>query len=281
MSKSLSSLTRLSREDLQGAPDWVEPLLTATNEFQEQATASLDRRLLVAEHAKVELVHGVEARVQNPFGSGLIGVEDVRCIGLEVGSDGRPSGGVYTLGVGRLDWRHIQSRAGEPSMIGVTAYFAPPHGRVDLRRTTAQTIANDENTAIQWTTQTAAIGEMSHSTSSNPDRITCAKAGVVLVTATATFASNTTGVRNAFLSPDSGTTVYALTSITPPGVTPVQMHAQVPVTVGQVLRAYVYQNSGGNLDLAATSNFTTLQARYVEAATTTRGRITLRFDGGT
>ena len=82
----LSSLRRISREDLQGAPEWVEPLLQASNEFQEQATSSLGRDLLVGRMVQADLVHATEKILKNPYGNALQGVSAVRCIGLSVDS---------------------------------------------------------------------------------------------------------------------------------------------------------------------------------------------------
>ena len=135
MSK-LSSLTRISRQDLQGAPDWVDPLLQASNEFQEQATASLDRDLLVGKFVDADLVDAVESIIKSPFGSTMpIGVSNVRCQGLETDASGKSTGGLFTLGVLRLDWRPLQGKPGEDAKIGATAYFstASKKGRVTLR----------------------------------------------------------------------------------------------------------------------------------------------------
>jgi hypothetical protein len=171
-------------------------------------------------------------------------------------------GGQATSGfrIESVTWRLIDETAGARSQLGVTVYYAPPYGRVDLRRTAAQTIANNSNTALQWTTQTTAVGALSHSTSSNPDRITCTADGIVLVTSSIPFDTSAAGIRQGFLSPDSGSTTYLHGPITPAGYTPIVLNAQIAVTAGQILRAYVYQNSGGNLDVLSGSF---LQARYV------------------
>lgn len=125
MTSKLSSLSRLSRDDLAGAPEWVDTLLQSSNEFQEQATNRINQDLLVGTFDDVELVHAKEKKVRNPYGSDLQCVTAGKCVGLSVDSAGKPSGGVYTLSTPRIDWRRIQARPGEPEFIGVTAYYQP------------------------------------------------------------------------------------------------------------------------------------------------------------
>jgi hypothetical protein len=143
----------------------------------------------------------------------------------------------------------------------VTLYGKPPYGRFDLSRAASQTISNNSNTAIQWTTQSSLLGAFSHSTVSNPERITCNASGIILVTATVPFDTNSTGVRQGMLTPDNGVTTYSLAPTSPSGYMPLQLHAHIPVTSGQIFRVYVYQNSGGNLDVLAGSQ---IQAHYVD-----------------
>jgi hypothetical protein len=254
------------KEDLQDAPKgaWLARLLDAVNGNARSFEQVLGGNLSV-EHqtpnrvAMKKLVHGVESFISNPFPGKR------RCVGAWVVAC---DGGKRVLGTPIV--RNVT--IGGEAQIGVTVYYAPPHGRVDLRRNAAQTVANNSNTALQWTTQTAAIGDMSHSTSSSPDSITCAKAGVVLVTASIPFDTSTAGVRQGFLSPDNGATTYFHGPITPSGYTPILLNAQISVTAGQVLRAFVYQNSGGNLDVLSGSF---LQARYVDVAPGTDANVTL------
>ncbi len=125
MSK-LSSVPRLSRDDLQGAPEWVEQLLQVSNEFQEQATARLNKDLLVGAFSPYDLKHNTEVLVKNPFGSKApAGVSIVKCDGLEVDSSGKPTGKLYTLHAQGLNWRMVQTQPGQPQRVGVTARYAP------------------------------------------------------------------------------------------------------------------------------------------------------------
>jgi hypothetical protein len=130
------------------------------------------------------------------------------------------------------------------------------YGRVTLVRNTHQPIPHDANTAVIWTSRVPAVGDLTH----NADQIGCGKTGVVLVTCGLFLDNSGSGVRSAFLSPDNGATTYTL-ALPNTSNSNVVGSALVPVTAGQTLRSYLYQNSGGALDLLAGSR---LEAMYIE-----------------
>lgn len=274
---SLSSLRRVSREDLQGAPDWVDPLLTASNEFQEQATAALERPLLTGVLDTYDFVHGVEQIIKSPLGVMPSGVSDVRCRGVTVDSAGKPTGAFYTLGVSRLDWRPVQSRPGEPIRLGVTAYFAPPYGEIAVERTTDQSIPNATQTAVQFSSASMQYGGLSWSSGANT-RVTCANAGLLDVRVRYLFYSAAGGARQASVA-INGSLVWRAESVIPGGDYAAASSADlITVAANDYLEASVSQSSGGPLSLVA--NRVSVTARYVAPPVGTRGLVTLRFDGG-
>ena len=151
---SLSSLRRVSLEDLQGAPPWVEPLLTASNEFQEQATAAIERPIVTGLLETYEFVHGVEQIIKSPLGAMPAGVSPVKCRGVTVDSAGKPTGAFYALATPRIDWRPIQTRPGEPVRVGVTAYYSPLSTSGYVGESSRSAIAS--GSAVSLTTTTAA-----------------------------------------------------------------------------------------------------------------------------
>lgn len=283
----LSSLRRLSREDLQGAPEWVEQLLQASNEFQEQATSSLGRDLLVGTTETFELKHATERIVKNPYGDGLDGVSAVRCIGLNVDSSGKLTGTTYALAHPRLSWRHIQARPGEDARIGVTAYYAPPDGLAILRYDAATAfMTNAANTPVPWDTNEVVRGALSHSTSSNQSRIVCAESGVVSVDYSLSIEGNV-GVYHfySWIAPSgaSGRRYGLENRVADMGGFDEEWQsgaATFPVTAGDYIEVLVYQDTGGARAVGSTNNKPKMSVRYVDPPISTTGRVTLRFDGG-
>lgn len=298
MSK-LSSLPRVSREDLPGAPEWVDQLLQVSNEFQEQATQRINQNLLTGLFEDYKFVHGVEQVIKNPFGQTLpVGISNVRCQGLEVDSTGKTTGKLYDLEVESMKWRPVQTRPGQPQRVGVTVKFAPPSGFADVRRSATQAIASGVATAFQYDTNETGIAasgttitsgafsfDVTTTTGTPPtnSRINCAAAGFVTVNATLPF--DTTGVaalRFAWIAKNNAPNVrwgesggsltnYQLCS----------MHGVIPVVAGDYLQVFCQQGTGGSVNTIGSSlnDYPRFQARYVAPPLTATGRVTLRFDG--
>lgn len=284
----LSSLRRLSREDMQGAPEWVDQLLQASNEFQEQATGALGRDLLVGTSDTFELKHAAERIIKNPYGDALEGVEAVRCIGINVDSSGKPTGTTYALAQPRISWRHVQARPGEDARIGVTACFSPPHGNIDVRRNAAQTIAAGAGDPVQFDTSESAAGDLScdvATTTGTPptnSQIACAKAGKVLVTASATFDTSGAAVKRFWLQINNSSSVrWGFSTSTITGYYGVTVSAIVPVAAGDYIQLIASHSDVAGVALLSGADVgPRLQARYAEPPSSTTGRVTLRFDGG-
>lgn len=275
---SLSSLRRVSREDLQGAPDWVDPLLTASNEFQEQATAALERPLLTGVLDTYDFVHGVEQIIKSPLGVMPSGVSDVRCRGVTVDSAGKPTGAFYTLGAARLDWRPVQSRPGEPIRVGVTAYFAPTStsGYVGER------VVSYVTTGAPVTIAATATAQDVTSISLTPGSWdVTGELGFLVATGGAwTYAAGSVNDTSATIS-----TLYADRSVevgSPVlGVTSYVTIASVRFDVTTTTTIYLVARedfAGGPAVHYAFGRLSAVRAK--EYSTGLRGRVTLRFDGG-
>jgi len=67
-------------------------------------------------------------------------------------------------------------------LIGVTPFFIPQFGLCGLARSTTQSAAHNTLTSVQWDVERILPrGELSHSNTVNPNRITCASDGFVRV----------------------------------------------------------------------------------------------------
>lgn len=275
MSK-LSSLPRMSREDLPGAPDWVDQLLQVSNEFQEQATQRINQDLLTGVFEDYKFVHGVEQVIKNPFGNSIPrGISNVRCQGLEVDSAGKTTGKLYDLEVDTVKWRPVQTRPGQPQRIGVTVKYVPLStsgyvgeaarsflsfgSRNALVNATPETITSIAMTAGDW--DVSAI---------------CGFGGAAL-TGTALYAgiSPTTNV----LPSDYGDNIWD-TGLMP--TANASSYIVIPsYRVSLSVSATYYMVAQANFTAGSTGAFGRISATRVKPYSTgLTGRVTLRFDGG-
>lgn len=136
-----------------------------------------------------------------------------------------------------------------------------------------QSIPNNSSTAVTFNTDewdTDAI----HDTGSNTSRFTVpsGKAGKWSFTWKVGFASNTTGNRVVFLRKNGGTdsnnVIGSSIEFTPPSTIHLQGSSSVDLAVGDYIELFIYQNSGGGLDIgsAIASNrgtATAMEARFL------------------
>lgn len=279
MSK-LSSLKRISREDLQGAPDWVDPLLEATNEFQEQATARINRETRVLQSYK--FVHGVEQEIKNPFDARLPeGIDTVRCQGLEVDSTGKTTGKLYDLSVASVRWRVVQTQPGQPQRLGVTVSYAPPLGAVSVSRNTAQLIPNTTGDFVSY-------GAMDYSEGSaiawnGATRLTFSQAGRVRVTHENAWDDVAGGnYRAQLVLINRATTYYAYQYMAGTLYAILNSSDEVEIAAGDFVESYVLHDQGAAMSVCAFGDAlrSRLHARYVAPPSNATGRVTLRFDRG-
>ena len=122
-----------------------------------------------------------------------------------------------------------------------------------------QTIANTTHTALTFSTETYDTNSM-HSTSSNTSRIIAPVEGKYLATARAYWTGSGGGQERQFYLKVNATTSYALVHIPPSGGINIgQLTADVlSLAVSDYVEAFVYQDSGGNLDTLG-ANFALVQ----------------------
>lgn len=137
-----------------------------------------------------------------------------------------------------------------------------PHGFVELTRTTAQEIANDSITAVQW--EVISNPDNLFSTASTT-RITVNKTGWWLFTASVQWESNTTGKRFLAVRVD-GTTLRANSDHGAVTNTSANCVSDlISLTSGQYVEAVVYQNSTVAIDVNANRCF--FSAKFLGNAT--------------
>lgn len=272
----------ITREDLPNAPNdpWIDVLLQHINSTNDEKAQALRQNLTVGDNMNAAIVtyrftHGVERTIKNPLKGRPVGISAIRSTAV--------NGGVRYGLLGEPDWRFIDgTSATDPQQLGITVSYAQPIGRVDLYRDAAQSIASGgAGYPVEWNTQTyVPIGALSHSTSSNPGRITCARDGDVLITSTAWFAGSP-GAGGGFWiqRSDTATRFWAASSGQWGALSVI-----LPVSAGQWFEVYAFQSTGGPLNVtgAASPNdaATRLQARYVDVPATAQNDTTLVVYGG-
>jgi hypothetical protein len=127
-----------------------------------------------------------------------------------------------------------------------------------VRRTSNQSINDSADTIVVWESETYDEGGVW--TAGTPNRFTIAEAGKYHMTAGITFAANATGRRDVWFIRNGTTgTLYARARLSnPSGGT--QNHVQASVdmnlSVSDYVQVYVYQDSGGALDVVGSDHNT-------------------------
>lgn len=123
---------------------------------------------------------------------------------------------------------------------------------VNVRNSSNQSISNSVSTTLTWDTDLVNPLNL-HSTTANTSRLTAKKSGVYQLAAFIYFASNTTGLRQ-ILFLKNGNIVDNVTSAALTGSeTQLGMTALVTLLPGDYVECQVWQNSGGSLNVSATS----------------------------
>jgi len=128
----------------------------------------------------------------------------------------------------------------------------------DAFHSTTQSIANGTVQAVVFNSENYDTNNY-HSTSSNTSRMTVPSDGKYQVTATVPFVNNATGVRYVFFC-INGATSGRYGSQTVPGTgagldTIITGTTTIPLVAGDYVEVYVYQNSGGALNLHSNTTF--------------------------
>jgi hypothetical protein len=150
----------------------------------------------------------------------------------------------------------------------VNNYRVPPMAK--YKRDTAQTIANVTDTLIAWNSE-----EFTNTDgfTNSSGVITVQTAGVYSVSVGVIWGVNATGARAVTVTKNStgvnsdaaiiSSTVISAGSLTGTGI---NGHAIVSLAANDVLRAYAFQSSGGNLDLSASSSTLNRGATHISIA---------------
>lgn len=119
-----------------------------------------------------------------------------------------------------------------------------------------QTIANNSLVALTFDSERYDNGGM-HSTSSNTSRITAATAGVYAMAVAISWAANSVGIRVVTIRLNGTTRIVSNnipTSVTGGGVDE-NCGTVYRLAASDYVEAMVYQDSGGNLDVALVGNY--------------------------
>jgi hypothetical protein len=162
-----------------------------------------------------------------------------------VGSTGGGSGSTIFLGSGE---------DGEEGPMGPPGTGTTINDAVRVVRTTNQSITDNTHTAISW----EAVDTDSNSmwAGGNPTRMTVKHTGFHTVSASITFASNSTGIRYVGIK-KNGTTWVAFMNMTPVSGadTFAAISHSLKLTLADYIEITVLQNSGGNLNALVNSDW--------------------------
>lgn len=285
----LSSPTRLTRESLPDLPagESFDLILQHINASNEEKTQALQQNLTIADNMNGAIVthrltHGVETSIQVP--DGVKG----RPVGVKAIKSEAINGGVRYR-VADIDWRFIDSPDPKArQQMGITAFFAPPLGRVSVLRNATQAVATATQTPVQFDTVTdAAVGALSCDTATTTgtpavnSKIVCAAAGFVLVTASALFNTDPGGgVREFWIQKNNTKGPAWGDSCGTVGYQGSSMAAQISVAAGDYLQLGVFQDSGGSVNLLGGANGARFQARYIDPPATAQNDVTFVVYGG-
>jgi hypothetical protein len=157
----------------------------------------------------------------------------------------------WTNGVDALDSTNLHAYIRDPLL------FLMRRPMAVLRRTTAQTIANDTWTAVSWNAEEVdddPDGIGGHSTSSNPARYTARYPGWYLCAGSCVWENNSSGRRQARWARNGSAIVSSEVALAAEArsssVWPTRL---IYLDEGDYLEAQVNQSSGGSLDLTAIS----------------------------
>lgn len=240
----------------------------------------INQRFAVVED--IELDHGVATDVVSPFAGSKLTVKSVvpvYCLGVNA-----TTGATYTtLGMPRIDW---QPSITAEDKVTLTAMYPAPQGVAILYKSSNQTLGHGASVPITFDVNNVLSGDLSHSTTSNTDRVICNRAGFVEVFYDACFAFNTSGQRLSWVTVnDSAIIRCGLMRKIPNQLNLHQDSAGgfLEVAAGDYVNLYCNQSSGGDLDVVGDGsggNSMHLRIRYCDGPVDARGRLTLLFIAG-
>lgn len=146
---------------------------------------------------------------------------------------------------------------------GTGAYTVPSGGgggsslpAVRAYNNASISISNNVTTVLTFNSERWDTNAM-HSTSSNTSRLTCVTAGKYVATVCVSFAANATGIRDVLIRLNATTDIAQILLPNAGGTFPtiIEVTATVDMAVNDYLEAYVYQNSGGNLNVLNAADY--------------------------
>lgn len=184
----IDNVKRIAREDLEGAPEWIDQLLDPLNNAFEQFTQTLRGQVDIANNTFVrkitqKVTDNVEVIIKNPFEKGLKPIGVVPIV----------SDSPYVVTGTRYDYK-------TDGQLGVTFTFGLAPSYIFLTRSANQLIPNAANTAIIWDTQQNNSGLFSWAAAGTPTRIVATTDGTYVFDYSVAFEPNVTGKRMCFIA---------------------------------------------------------------------------------
>jgi len=139
--------------------------------------------------------------------------------------------------------------------IGTIAPVGPAYCAV--LRPSNQTLATASDTAINFTSS-ATVQADTHGmfATGSPSQLTVQVPGVYLITVSASFAPNTSGLRSIWISAGGSTIARQAVNATSAGNAILECSGVVALAAGNAIQMYARQSSGGNLDVVYVSPYT-------------------------
>jgi hypothetical protein len=281
---------RLALDEMQGPwEDSREQLVAALGDLQDGVIGAVNGNLSTRDNTTSDyddyiLTHNQVTRIKNPLVRGdktipVKGIWAARCVGVEM-SGGKPTRKLYALSKPQIDWEPADS---ESSVLLVTARFPAPSGVCSAYRSAAHSLA----TAADVVFDTVEFEDGDLSVDTTTGKITCASAGIVLLTATISWAAAVNGqYRGHYLRNHTQASDFApargMHIDTGGANIAVRLSSakRVSVNAGDQLGARVDHDSGGSSSLSVAAGNTTIGAHYVAPLKGTTGNVRLYFFGG-
>jgi hypothetical protein len=236
----LGVIQKFTREDAPDAPEWFEQFLAVQNQFQEQTVQALQQNLSIADNttsaiASYRMTSGTVLTIANPLRFPLRGIVPIMANGQVIDSyNVTPIKDKYQIVV---HFRPTYAASSSP------CYLA-------LKNAGDITVSTSSAKDLTWDTETVAesTSDISHSTSSNQERIVINTAGIYEFTIQMAFDNHATGYRIATLLIDGGG-VPPTIQMAPSLGTRTQAAGSFihSCAAGAIAKMQVWQNSGGNL----------------------------------
>lgn len=280
---------RPSRDEFSG--DYAEDLdglLSVIGDAQEALiTAAAD---VVTPYFRADLyMHATEKRIRTPLPPGMkcTSIAAVKCIGVTLGTDGRPTTATYALDVASVRWRSLSRTQDDGEVVGVTIQYAPPLGLIIGQRAADQSIAHNTNVPIAYDTILSQAGT-ALALNTTTGLFTAATNGVVELSTDILWDAAGGGERDLWAEAPSGSGIRWGSDARDPvagaaNIAISQIKTSFPVTANSTFRVLGFQNKTVVTALLIRTmgvNYrNSVSARYVSCAPAAAGSVRLMFFG--